>query len=673
MSEQIQDFYEFDPFRVDSLKRLLLRDGLPVPLKPKVFDTLLVLIENSGRVVEKDELMQSIWPDTAVEENNLTQNISAIRKALGERRDEHRYVVTVPGRGYRFVADVRKAHHAEEQPQAIEEPGQAQEAMQEAMQEAAAAQRALASEKSAEMEKGHQVLPLAVTSHGGGRRVRRLTVAGFLILVFLTGILLILPRLLRGGANQAGAAAAGAGTNKTIESIAVLPFKPLGAEAGDEYMGPGMADALITRLSNSKHLRVSSTSAVLRYNSPVQDTLLAGRELNVDSVLDGKIQRDGGRVRVTVQLVRTSDGASLWAQTFDEDFTNIFAMQDSISEQVVRALTLQLSREERERMLKRYTQSVEAYQAYLKGRFFLDKRSVESIKKAMDYFRQAIDKDQNYALAYAGLADCYHRLWQFGEMPAQEAMPKATAAAMRALELDESLAEAHATLGVIKFRFEWDFPGAEREFKRSVELDPAYAMAHLWYALYLAAMNNAREADAEMELAARLDPLSITISNGLADYYFHKRQYDRSIEQHRKTLEMDPGYLSAHNGMGRAYEQKGMYQEAIEEYRKALKSSDAKFTPAVSGYSYALSGRREEALKILGKLIDGRKQTSGNPYLVAVIYAGLGSKDEAFKWLDKAFAEHSLLPGPLRFDPRLDSLRGDARFKNLLQRVGLPL
>jgi DNA-binding winged helix-turn-helix (wHTH) protein/TolB-like protein len=670
MSLQRQDFYEFDPFRVDSLKRLLLRDGLPVPLKPKVFDTLLVLVENSGRVVDKDELMQSVWPDTAVEENNLTQNISAIRKALGERRDEHRFVVTVPGRGYRFVADVRKKAHS------------TPEAGPEQKREAAATTPGDTAERIGEIEGGGGEAPYALPADK--RRFRRLAALTVVIVTLSTGIILALPPILRRNSGQAGAvgaekprataaAAAVAGANEAIESIAVLPFRPLGAEAGDEYTGPGMADALITRLSNSKRLRVRSTSAVLRYNNPAQDPLVAGRELGVDSVLDGKIQRNGSRVRVTVQLVRTSDGVSLWAQTFDEDFTDIFAMQDSISEQVVKALTLQLSREERERMLKRYTESTDAYQAYLKGRYFLDKRSVDSIRKAMTYFQQAIDEDRNYALAYAGLADCYHRLWQFGASPAQEAIPKATAAALKALELDESLAEAHATLGVIKFRVEWDFAGAEREFKRSLELDSTYAMAHLWYALYLAAMNKMTEADAEMERAAQLDPLSITISNGLGDYYFHTRQYDRSIAQHRKTLEIDPSYLSAHNGMGRAYEQKGMYREAIEEYRKGVKSSDGKLTPAISGYTFAVSGRRSEAVRILDRLIERKKQTSGSPYLVAVIYAGLGSRDEAFKWLDRAFAEHALLPGPIRFDPRLDSLRDDPRFRNLLGRMGLPL
>jgi tetratricopeptide (TPR) repeat protein len=401
--------------------------------------------------------------------------------------------------------------------------------------------------------------------------------------------------------------------------------------------------------------------------------MAAGRSLGVDSVLDGKFQRDGDRVRVTVQLVRVRDGAPLWAGKFDENFTNIFAVQDSISEQVVSALTLQLSREERERMLKRYTENPEAYQAYLKGRYFLDKRMIDSIRKAMDYFQQAIVRDRNYALAYVGLADCYHRLWQFGASPAEEAIPKATEAAKRALELDESLAEAHATLGIIKFRFEWDFAGAERAFKRSLELDPRYAIAHLWYALYLAAMNKIPEADAEMERAAQLDPLSITISNGLADYYFHRRQYDRSIEQHRKTLEIDPNYLSAHYGLGRAYEQKRMYQEALEEYQKAANSSDAELKPAIAGYTYAVSGRKSQAREILRRQLARQNNSLGSPYLIAVIYAGLGEKAEALKWLEKAYAVHALLPGPLRFDPRLDSLRDDSRFQELLQRVGLPL
>ena len=648
MSRQIREFYEFEPYTVDVSKRLLLNGDQPVPLKPKVFDTLLALVENSGRIVEKEELMQMIWPDVVVEENNLTQNISAIRKSLGDRQNEHRFVVTVPGRGYRFVADVRKTSR-DESPKS--------------------ATAVTADKTDVNMDKTSiEAKPFAPTDPPAIRKRRAILIAAGVALVGVVAIFFLLPRL-RGSSNPAPS---GPATSGKIESIAVLPFKLLGAEAGDEYTGPGMADALITKLSNSKQLTVLSTSAVLRYSNPTQDSLAAGRELGVDSVLDGKIQRDGDHVRVTVQLVRVKDGASLWAQTFNENFTNIFAVQDSISEQVVKALTLQLSREERERMLKRYTQSAEAYQAYLKGRFFLDKRTTDSVQKARDYFQEAVNRDEKYALAYAGLADCYHRFAQFGISPPAEVIPKATEAARTALGLDDSLAEAHATLGLVSFRYLRDVTAAEQEFKRALELDPRYGLAHMWYGLELLATKRFPEAAAEMQRALELEPLSITINNALGDYYIQIKQYDQAIAQYRKTLEMDSSFTTAQVGLGRAYEQKGMFTEALEQFAAARNKSKRELPLGHEGHVYAVSGRKEEARKVLKSLLDQANQGDGNPYMIAIVYAGLGDKDEAFKWLEKAFADYSLLPGPLRFDPRLEILRSDARYKDLIRLSGLP-
>lgn len=639
MSVQREGFYEFEPFSVDASRRRLLRDGCAVPLKPKVFETLLALLENSGRVVEKDELMRRVWPDTVVEENNLTQNISAIRKALGERRDEHRYVVTIPGRGYRFVADVRKTNGANDDSRAL---------------------------GALEAEAGSAQLPPAASAPPSRRRsFRRVAAAGLLLSALLIGLVVALPRLRRGANQPAATEPASA-----IESIAVLPFVPLGAEAGDELTGPGMADALITRLSNSRRLTVRSTSASLRYAG--QDPIAAGRELNVDCVLDGKFQRAGDRMRVTVQLVRVRDGAALWAATFEEKSTDIFAMQDSISEQVAGALTLRLTREDRERMLKRYTESAEAYQAYLKGRFLLDRRTNESVQRARDYFQEAVERDPRYALAYAGLADCYHRFAQFRLAPTSEVIPKATEAVTTALRLDETLAEAHATLGVINFRYLWDLTAADREFRRALELDPHYATAHMWYGLHLMAQRKFAEADTEMRRALELEPLSITINNAMGDYYFQLRDYDRALEHYRKTVEMDPSLLTAQVGIARAYEQKGMYREAFEQYEKAREKTSEKLLPSAAGYAYAVSGRKDEARKMIKRLTTGTKEFANNPYLAAVIHAGLGERDAAFVWLERAFDERSLMPGSLLFDPRLDSLRDDARFKQLVRRMNLP-
>lgn len=651
MSRQIREFYEFAPFTVDVSKRLLLNGDQPVPLKPKVFDTLLALVENSGRVVEKEELMQLIWPDVAVEENNLTQNISAIRKSLGDRQNEHRFVVTIPGRGYRFVADVRKTSTDESTRSVVAATEGRTEVIPEAVSQG--------DQPSVEAQQ---------TDQPTFRKGRAILIAAGVTLLGVVAIFVLLPRL-RGSSNPAPP---GPATGGKIESIAVLPFKLLGAQAGDEYTGPGMADALITKLSNSKQLTVLSTSAVLRYSDPTQDSLAAGRELGVDSVLDGKIQRDGDHVRVTVQLVRVKDGASLWAQTFNENFTNIFAVQDSISEQVVKALTLQLSREERERMLKRYTESAEAYQAYLKGRFFLDKRTTDSVQKARDYFQEAVNRDEKYALAYAGLADCYHRFAQFGISPPAEVIPKATEAARTALKLDDSLAEAHATLGLVSFRYLRDVTAAEQEFKRALELDPRYGLAHMWYGLELLATKRFPEAAAEMQRALELEPLSITINNALGDYYIQIKQYDQAIAQYRKTIEMDNSFTTAQVGLGRAYEQKGMFTEALEQFAAARNKSKRELPLGHEGHVYAVSGRKDEARKVLTSLLDQANQGDGNPYMIAIVYAGLGEKDEAFKWLEKAFADYSLLPGPLRFDPRLEILRSDARYKDLIRRSGLP-
>jgi Tfp pilus assembly protein PilF len=294
------------------------------------------------------------------------------------------------------------------------------------------------------------------------------------------------------------------------------------------------------------------------------------------------------------------------------------------------------------------------------------------VQRAKDYFQEAVERDPRYALAYVGLADCYHRFAQFRLAPTSEAIPKATEAVTTALRLDDTLAEAHATLGVINFRYLWDLPAAEREFKRALELDPRYATAHMWYGLHLMAQRKFAEADLEMQRAFELEPLSITINNAMGDYYLQKRDYDRAIEHYRKTIEMDPSMLAAEVGIGRAYEQKGMYAEALRQYELVRGRTESKLLPGAAGYAYAVMGRKDEARKILKRLTTGTKDSSENPYLAAVIHAGLGERDAAFEWLEKSFAEGWLMPGPFLFDPRLDTLREDARFKQLARRMNLP-
>ena len=654
MSQHARRLYEFGPFRIDTTNRLLLRAGKPVALKPKVVDTLLVLIENSGRVVEKDELIQRLWPDSFVEEGNLTQNIYEIRKALDSGAGSEPHIETIPRRGYRFAVPVKELPFEEgaalavgrDETVSVSEDGQG------------ASQRS----ENEKPEKSFAV-PAIAPQDSRARLSRAWVLIGSVLLV---GVLAWISYYLFSAYRTPAA------TNIEIKSLAILPFKSLSTDTADESMGQGMADALITKLSNSRGITVRPTSAVLRYGAPGKDPLTAGRELAVDAVLDGKVQQVGDRVRVTVQMLRVADGGTLWAEKFDAKFTDIFAVQDSISDQAARSLTVRLTGNERELMRKHYTENAEAYQSYLQGRYFWNKRSVGGFKTAVQFFQQAIKMDPNYALAYAGLADCYIRLNEAGVPMAQESVPRAKAAVLKALEIDDALAEAHATLGFIKFRHDWDFAGAEQEFRHSLQLDANYSESHQWHAFYLLAVGRRNEADAEMARAQTLDPLSISFNSNLGLYLFFTRQFDQSVQQCRKTLEMDPNSFLSRLALGLSYEQRGMNKEAISEFQKAqeLSSNDAG-TIAALGHVLAKDGGVKDARELLRELENAAKETYVPPYGIAVLHAGLGEKAETLEWLERAFQDRSLRPVWLKFDPRLDFLRQDPELAELVRRVGL--
>jgi len=660
MSTQEKLLYQFGPFRLDLEERLLWRDGKPVSLTPKALETLIVLVSRSGHVVEKDFLLKEVWPNTFVEEANLTQNIFTLRKVLGQSKDSHQYIETVPRRGYRFVASVRAA--TDEHVELIE---------QRAAAELPTAERKTETEshpQNSEEQLLTPAFPAALESRKSPATWKS-GLALLLISALLGGIVIVLSLIwLSRQREEVGSVAT---RPPAISSIAVLPFKTLSAERSDEYQGLAMTDALITRLSNTGQLVVRQTGAVLKYTG-TQDPLAAGREQGVDAVLDGKIQRDGERVRVTVQLVRVSDGVPLWADGFDEKFTNIFAVQDAISERVAQGMMLKLTGEEKKRLTKRYTENSEAYQTYLKGRFFWSKRTVDGLQKGAEHFQRAIEIDPSYALAYAGLADSYTLLGVYIALPPKDAFPKAKNAVEKALEIDDTLAEAHASLGAIKLFYEWDWPGAEQEFKRASALNPSYAYSHQWNGLNLAALGRLDEAMAEMKRAQELEPLSLIINTNVGWIQYYAHQYDQAIAQHQKSVEMDPNFARVHLRLGMAYEQKGLHQEAIGEYQKTLRlSGDDPYVIALLGYSRAMAGQREEARKILNQLQKLQQQRYVPPYSIALIYAGLGEKDLAFEWLDKAFVDRS---GPLiylKVEPMFDSLRSDPRMAGLLERMRL--
>ncbi|HEV7475048.1 MAG TPA: winged helix-turn-helix domain-containing protein [Pyrinomonadaceae bacterium] len=454
-----------------------------------------------------------------------------------------------------------------------------------------------------------------------------------------------------------------------LQSIAVLPFATLGAGMGDEYLGLGIADALITKLSKLKRVTVRPTSAVR--NAVNADPVSAGKELQVATVLEGTIQKCEKDIRVTVQLVSVRDGATLWAEGFNEKFTNIFAIEDSISEQVARALAVKLTVEEQGQLAKHYTRNTRAYQAYLKGRYFFEKRSLESLLKSIKSFESAIRIDPNYALAYAGLADSYDALGAIDVLPAKESIPRAKEAAFKALSIEPNLAEGHAALGQAQL-CDWDWQGAERSFQLAIALNPNYVIARHFYSIYLRNIGRFEESLAEGRKAEELDPTSAGRKASLAGTLYCARRYDDAIGELREALELDSNNAAAHYFLARIYMQKEMYSEAIAECELTISIIGERLElTAHLGHIYALSGRRAEAEKVLAELERLSIKDHVPSYFKALIQLGLGEKQQAFRLLEDAYREHDLNLLFVSVDPMLDKLRGHARFARLLQRMGL--
>ena len=583
--------FDFGPFRLDLSERLLLRNGKVVPLAPKVFETLAILVENGGHILEKDEMMKRLWPDNFVEESSLSQNIFQLRKVLKGGSPDQQYIETIPKRGYRFSADVRETMHSDDE--------------------------------------------AASPYPTNGRSFIKEDGTGF-----------------------------------AVKSLAVLPFNPLGEEKTEEYLGLGMADATIIKLSGLRHLVVVPTSAVFKYAGRKNDSLAVGRKLGVDAVLEGTIHRVGERVRLTVQLIALEDGKTLWSGKFDEDFTDIFAVQDSISEQIAGSLALRITEDERRHLRKRYTENTDAYQAYLMGIFFWNKRSKEGLNKAIEYFLQAIEKDSGYALAYAGLADSYF-LIAYKESDAlsrKEGYEKTRSAALRALELDPFVAEAHAVLAVVKIKHDRDPAGAEGSFERAITINPNCAIAYLRYTYFLAAMGRLDESVQSIKRAQELDPLSPDINAGLGLILYFARDYDEAIRYCQRALVLEPNFLDALLWLGLSYAQKGMFEEAITQLLKA-KDADGDSTEPLEllGHVFAVTGQRAKARIVLKALHSSAKPISVHPYNVALIHAALGQTEQAFEWLGQPYFSWAERLKMLRFDPRMDSLRVDSRFTTIFQ------
>jgi serine/threonine protein kinase/Tfp pilus assembly protein PilF len=466
--------------------------------------------------------------------------------------------------------------------------------------------------------------------------------------------------------------------NPAIDSVAVLPFANIGGDANTEYLSDGITESLINSLSQIPKLKVIARSSVFRYKGKQVDPQTVGRELNVGAVLTGKVVQLGDRLTIQTDLVDVSNQTQLWGEKYNRKVSDILVLQDEISNEISDKLRLTLTGEEKKQLVKRYTESADAYQLYWKGRYRWNKRTPEDIKEAIRNFQQAINIDPGYALAYTGLADCYV-LGSVLQMAPKEAMPIARDATRKALALDEKLAEAHTSLAKIELSFEWDWSGAESEFKRAIELNPGYATAHQWYGVYLSEMGRHDESMRERKLAQELDPLSLSISTGLGRAFFWAHRYDEAINHLLKVLDQDPRYPDTHWSLGLAYEQKKMYAEAIASFQKAVeysKTADlAEGKPemlAALGHALALAGRRTEAEKILADLTaKSASQRYVSPYSIALVYVALGDKQRAFEWLDQAYQERDESFIHLRVDPRLDALRADPQFVERLRRIHL--
>ncbi len=457
------------------------------------------------------------------------------------------------------------------------------------------------------------------------------------------------------------------------DSIAVLPFVDLSAQKDQEYFCDGMAEELINALSKIEKLHVASRTSSFQFKGEGYDIEDIGRKLKVKTVLEGSVRKAGNRLRITTQMVNVDDGYHLWSEKYDREMEDIFAIQDEISLAIIDKLKLKLLKEERVKLIKRYTDNLEAYDLYLKGRYFWNKRYEGGLQKGLEYFNQTIKKDPSYAPAYAGIADSLSILGLFAWLPPKEAFPKAKATALKAIEIDDMLAEAYTSLGWITMLYDWDCSAAEKALKRALEIDPDYAIGQLWYALYFSYLGRLEEATVEIIKALRLEPLSLLINVNLGFIFYCKRQYDEAIEQCLKTIEMDPNYLLSYWFLGAGYTGKGMWKEAISAFEKAVALSEGSpYFIGYLGYAYAMSGQKDKARRTLNQLEKLSKERYVSNYSKAMIYLGLGEKDQMFEYLEKAYeAREPVLTLSSKVAPYFDSVRSDPKFKALLKKMGL--
>ena len=618
-------------FELDRGAYELRRAGQPLRLARIPMELLLLLLQQPGQLVTREQIAEKVWgKDVFLDvDNGINAVVRRIRQVLEDDSEQPRFIQTVVGRGYRFIATIEEA---------VPSP---------TFLPAAAAQ---APESFLEPEK---IQPSGVTIPS---RSRRMIAVSTVALVFVI-VALIAGRWF-------------ARSRGHIESIAVLPFVNTSGDPEIEYLSDGITEGIINGLSQLPRMQVLARSTVFHYKGHDADPQRVGRDLAVRAVLAGTLARHGEDVRVQAELIDVSNGSELWGEQYNRKLSDIAAVQQEVVRDISDKLKLRLSGEDRDRLRRRTSESWEAYDLYLRGRYHWNKFSDESLEKAIGYFQQAIDKDPNYALAYAGLADAYHELSSF--YPPREVMPKAKAAAMKALELDDSVAEAHAALGWVNWKFDWDWIGAEKEFQRSIELSPNYAIGHGMYALYLDSMSRGDEGMAQHKRARELDPLSLVINANLGEALCDSHLYDEAIEQYRKTLEIEANFAPVHEDLGEAYERKGMYREAVAEWQKSLIAGGNSGIAATFGQAYSKLGYKGALQTWLDQLTSPSSRAYVSPFFIATLYARLGESDRGLEWLAKAYLQRDGDLVFLKVEPALDDLRSDPRYAELVRKVGFP-
>ena len=635
-----KSFYDFGEFRLDTEKHRLLRDGEIIAITPKAVETLNVLIQNRGRVVERDELLNRVWPDVAVEDGNLTVTISMLRKALGESNGR-KFIETAPRLGYKFVADVRE----------VTDQGRA------LILERQTSGRIVIDE---EITLGRFSLRDAASRFSR----RRLAAVASAAIIVTVGVLTAVQRWKSNPANP------------NIRSIAILPIKSLGQNPNDDSLSLGFADALMTSLGRVNGVRVLSANAVSHTADLQQEPIEIGKQLAVDSVLDGTLQRANGKLRVTLRILRTSDGSQIWSGSFDEAESEIFRLQDAMAAQTAQSLKWSIGANQQQ-VARRYSENREAYESYLRGRFFFDKRTSENYEKAVADFQKAISLDPNYALAYTGLADVYALQANSRSSGSErdELYEKSRAHATKALELDESLAEAHTSLGWIKRIHDWDWAGSEREFRRALELNPNHVNAHQWYALLLVTLGRRDEAIREIEKAREFEPLSTIVLQN----YFAVQQYVRKSEGlvvlAEQIIKLDSSESVSVRLLPLAHLRNGNEAKVIELGEGYFASHPREPIPAYLAMSlaiaYARTGQQNKAAEMIDLLIGRSKTSTESAYRLAAAYATMQRKDEALALLQRCLDAHDDRLVWLKVEPHFDELRDDARFQKILRQMNL--